>query len=54
MKNKKNEIEFEIKKKVYNAPYLKKYGTFAEVTKGEGLNGDHADGQTYLGYTLYS
>ena len=46
--------EFEIKKKKYSTPALKKYGTFSEMTKGNGFQGQDADGQTYFGYTLFS
>jgi len=49
MKHKKEKKEFEIKKKVYNIPHLKKYGTFAEYTKGsqDGQGQTDALGQYY-------
>ena len=52
--NKKNEIEFEIKKKVYHVPHLTKYGTFAEYTKGNSGGQGNSDGQTYYGEDLHS
>jgi hypothetical protein len=54
-KNMKKEVmPFEIKKKPYSSPNVKKYGTYSEYTKGQGTNGDHADGQTYYGQALRS
>lgn len=50
----KEVIPFEIKKKPYSSPNVKKYGTYSEYTKGQGINGDHADGQTYYGQALRS
>jgi len=50
----KNEIEFEIKKKVYHTPYIKEYGNFAEYTKGSFNGQGQADGQQYYGADLYS
>ncbi len=49
MKNKTNEIEFEIKKKVYNVPHLKKYGTFSEYTKSQSGSQIGVDNQNYYG-----
>jgi len=54
MKHKKEKKEFEIKKKVYNIPHLKKYGTFAEYTKGNLGGQGEADGQQYYGSDLHS
>jgi len=52
--NKKNEKIFEIKKKSYHSPKLKRYGTFSDYTKGNGFNGNNADGQQYYGFDLTS
>jgi len=54
MKNEKNNIDFEIKKKSYKTPYIKEYGNFSNYTKGEGTQGNESDGQTYYGNPLYS
>lgn len=54
MKHDKKVREFEIKKKLYSSPKIKRYGTFAEYTKGSfGGQGD-PDGQTYYGNDLHS
>jgi hypothetical protein len=47
--DKKNEIEFEIKKKIYYVPHLKKYGTFADYTKSQSGNELGTDNQNYYG-----
>lgn len=54
MKNKKSEIEFEIKKKVYSSPNVKEYGTFSEYTKGTFNGQGNPDGQQYYGADLNS
>ncbi len=54
MKNIKNTIEFEIKKKTYVSPQLKKYGTFSEYTKGNFGGEGNPDGQQYYGSDLTS
>ena len=54
MKNADSDLSFEIKKKTYHPPQLMKYGTFAEYTKGQGVNGNSADGQVYYGLQLTS
>lgn len=50
----KNEIEFEIKKKVYSVPCLKKYGNFEDYTKGGGSGSSNVDGQNYYGQDTFS
>ena len=53
MQNKKYK-EFEIKKKTYCTPQLRKYGTFAEYTKGNFGSQGEPDGQQYYGNDLIS
>lgn len=54
MKDKRNELEFEIKKKKYASPQLKKYGTFSEYTKGSRGGEGNPDGQQYYGSDYHS
>ena len=49
-----NKQEFQVKKKKYHTPVLKKYGTLAEYTKGSLTGQGNPDGQQYYGSDLRS